>query len=177
MGVFDKLFSNNTTLPSDAIRQIGMTAITALQAQNYKHAVDSFGKYFTSKGQGKFTEIDEDDAFMLYNFSIAKFNIGDISGAIVEATKAIQRKQFYQVFKERAKYYNEIDNFENAIKDFSVCIQLHPEDKSYYLCERGIAYINSGNTEKAIQDMVSSYKLGNENAERILRENTNYFNQ
>jgi tetratricopeptide (TPR) repeat protein len=176
MGLFDKLFNTDTTLSRDAIMQIGITAIKALQAQNFKLAADSFEKYFTSKGEGKYPEIDEDDASMLYNYSIAKFNTGDIKGAIVEATKSIQRKQLHQVFKERAKYYNEINDFENAIKDFTFCIQLHPEDKSYYLCERGIAYHNFGNTESAIQDFVASYKLGDKTAENILRENTNYFN-
>lgn len=177
MGTFDKLFNNETNLSRNAILQMGMIAISALQADNFKIAAESFEKYFSSKGQGKFPDIDEDDALMLYNYSIAKFNIGDIRGAIIEATKAIQRKHFYQVFEQRANYYLEIKDFDSAIKDFSYCIQLHPEEKARYLCERGIAFINSGNHENSIQDIVASFKLGNKAAERILRENTNYFDK
>lgn len=173
MGLFDqeKQFSRET------IRQFGVAAVQSLLNQNFIETVENFEKYFTSKGYGIFPDLDGDDGEMHYNYSIAKFNIGDIRGAIIEATKAIQRKRFYQAYKERAKYYNEIRDFDNAINDFSACIQLHPDDKAHYLCERGIAYFNLGNFESFIKDMVSSYELGDKNAEKILREKTNYFNR
>lgn len=68
----------------------------------------------------------------------------------------------------RAIAYDHLNDYENAIKDYTVVLNANPGD-AYILYYRGNALYNTGRKEEAIQDYKASARLGNTSAQDYLR--------
>jgi tetratricopeptide (TPR) repeat protein len=72
-----------------------------------------------------------------------------------------------------AKYY--LHDMQGAINDLKISISIHELNQAYY--QFFVIYENQNKPQVGMDYLVRSYKLGNKEAEKLLRENTNYFNQ
>jgi len=83
--------------------------------------------------------------------------------------------------QEAGFYYNrsiaktQLNDIEGAINDLKTSIKIHELNQAYYELFR--LYQFKEEPQKGLTYLIKAYELGNENAEQILRENTNYFNQ
>jgi tetratricopeptide (TPR) repeat protein len=169
--MFRKFFKKDEEMP------LPLRAIQALQEKQYQKSLELFNEYITSIEKSGAT-LDADDAIFYYNRSIAKTQLNDMSGAIDDLSESISiNPSFYQGIAERGRLLLAEDRFKEAEKDFSHCLAMNPENSAHYFCQRGYANFNSGNGEQAISDFINAYQKGNKEAEQILRERTNYFNQ
>lgn len=55
-------------------------------------------------------------------------------------------------FNYRGNFYAQNDNLEKAISNYSIAIDLDPNNNAFGYCGRGLAYYRSGDLEKAILD-------------------------
>ncbi|HMA63295.1 MAG TPA: tetratricopeptide repeat protein, partial [bacterium] len=61
-----------------------------------------------------------------------------------------------------------LKKYEAAIGDFTIAIKLDPNyEKAYY--NRGSIYLNQDRHEKAVYDFVKAAKLGNEQAQVLIK--------
>jgi tetratricopeptide (TPR) repeat protein len=72
-----------------------------------------------------------------------------------------------------AKYY--LNDMQGAIDDLKISVSISELNQAYY--QLFVIYHNQDKPQEGIDYLVKSYKLGNKEAENILRQNTNYFNQ
>ena len=83
--------------------------------------------------------------------------------------------------QEAGFYYNrsiaktQLDDIDGAIDDLKASVKIHELEQAHYELFR--LYQFKGEPQKGLTYLIRAYELGNENAEKILRENTNYFNQ
>ncbi len=69
--------------------------------------------------------------------------------------------------RKRGEALLERGNYEEAIAEFTRAIDLNPKDDEAYL-QRGFAHGELGQNEKAIKDMRTAAKLGNQKARALL---------
>ena len=62
-----------------------------------------------------------------------------------------------------------------TIDDLKISVSISELNQAYY--QLFVIYHNQDKRQEGIDYLVKSYKLGNKEAENILRQNTNYFNQ
>lgn len=78
-------------------------------------------------------------------------------------------------------YYNrsiaktQLDDIDGAITDLKTSIKIHELEQAHFELFR--LYEFKDEPQNGLTYLIRAYELGNENAEEILRENTNYFNQ
>lgn len=83
--------------------------------------------------------------------------------------------------QEAGFYYNrsiaktQLDDIDGAINDLKTSVKIHELEQAYYELFR--LYQFKEEPQKGLTYLIRAYELGNDNAEKILRENTNYFNQ
>jgi tetratricopeptide (TPR) repeat protein len=95
----------------------------------------------------------------LYNIAgVALNRQGEHEKAIEYYTKAITIKKDSDYFFNRGSTWDTINQFENAIADFTIAIELKPKDPVIYN-NRGIAYINLKEYKKALNDFNIAVKL------------------
>ena len=91
--------------------------------------------------------------------------------AIEEYSKAIEiskiGSRLGSHYRERAKLHMEIEEYNNAIDDYTAIIDLHNKKKSSYYVkeayeERSKLYLKQGNREKAFEDFVRMSEVENE---------------
>jgi tetratricopeptide (TPR) repeat protein len=97
----------------------------------------------------------------------AEFRLGvqkgvehDFQGALHHFTEAIELNPIYaEAFLYRGLAYNEVNGFDAAIKDLTICIELDPKfsDQAHFF--RGIAKVGLGNYNGAIQDFTTAIQL------------------
>lgn len=156
---------------------IGLRAINNVQKGNYREALKQFNTFIENLEHAN-KELDADDAIMYYNRAIAKTQLSDLDGAVQDLNTAISiNPSFYHAFAERGKIYMAKEKYSKAINDYTKSLEINPSNASHYLCQRGYANINAGNKQQAIHDFVNAYKNGSKEAEKVLKENTNYFSR
>lgn len=69
----------------------------------------------------------------------------------------------------RGNIYDELGNYEKAIADYNKVIKLNPVHIDAYL-RRGFAYNNLGKSKKALDNIKMAAKLGDNTAQKFLRE-------
>jgi tetratricopeptide (TPR) repeat protein len=97
----------------------------------------------------------------------AEFRLGvqkgvehDFQGALHHFTEAIELNPIYaEAFLYRGLAFNEVNGFDSAIKDLTICIELDPKfsDQAHFF--RGIAKVGLGNYNGAIQDYTTAIQL------------------
>lgn len=76
-------------------------------------------------------------------------------------------------------YYNRsiakvgLNDIEGAIDDLQKCLKIAKLHQAYYELFR--LQKSHGNNQLALEALVNAYETGSQDAEKILRENTNYF--
>jgi tetratricopeptide (TPR) repeat protein len=120
---------------------LAVRALATLQQGNYPEALKLLNEYIKMI-EGFSKPLTEDDAAFYYNRALAKENLNDIDGAIIDLEKC-----------------NSIANLHQS-----------------YL-RLGSLQQQKGQSDKSIKNIVRAYELGNQEAENILREYTNYFNR
>ena len=95
-----------------------------------------------------------------------------ISNHIDESNLTDQEAQFYY---NRAIAKTQLDDVDGAIEDLKKAIKIYDLHQAYYELFR--LYHSKNEPQSGLNYLVKAYKLGNKNAEKILRESTNYFNQ
>ena len=84
----------------------------------------------------------------------------DFDGALQHFTEAINLNPIYaEAFLYRGLAYNEINQFDNAARDFTICIELDPKfsDQAHFF--RGVAKFGLENYNGAIQDYTTAIQL------------------
>lgn len=158
-------------------RQLGIQAITHLQNGEYQEALKFLDIYIEKLNDSK-KELNTDDAMMYYNRSIAKTQLSNNDGAIKDLSTAISiDPTFHQFRAERGRILLAEKRYGEAIQDYTMCLEINPAEAANYLCQRGYANFNSGNQDQGLKDFVNAFEMGSKEAEKILRENTNYFDR
>jgi tetratricopeptide (TPR) repeat protein len=71
--------------------------------------------------------------------------------AIESYNQSVQRKVSYEAYKHRGVVYYYLENYEQAVVDYTYALELIPND-SDLLNNRGLAFADFGNAEKALED-------------------------
>lgn len=118
----------------------------------------------------------EDDEICFYTGEIYRLK-NDLNSAIYEYSLAIKysndipEKSFYlnYFYIGRATSYLKLKKYEVAEKDFNIVLERNPEN-SLALINRGICNYYLGKKDKAKNDWLQAYKLGNETAATYLNK-------
>ena len=107
------------------------------------------------------------------------FEFGQYAKAIDDYSKAIDTRKGYRgyqmpehvayPFSRRGLTHLISKNYQAAIEDFTVVINLTPDDASPYY-RRGLAYSKLGNQQQTISDFKIAASLGDKNAQDALLE-------
>ena len=90
--------------------------------------------------------------------------VKDYNGAILDFTKSIESENgCHQAFFNRGLTYDEIHEYDKAIKDYSIVILLSNDIKAYK--NRSLLYWTIGDTENAILDLAVASELDPEDTE------------
>ncbi|MBI5623941.1 MAG: tetratricopeptide repeat protein [Elusimicrobia bacterium] len=93
-----------------------------------------------------------------------KLRLGDLSGAFLEAARALQADaRNPAAWTTRAAVSNKLKNFDAAIGDATEALKLEPKNVPAML-ERGYAQYNMGNLTAALEDIGSAIKIEPMNA-------------
>jgi len=64
------------------------------------------------------------------------------------------------IYYNRGIAYNELDQYQRAIKDYNEAIRLQPDDVDAYY-NRGVVYLKQGNNKPGCRDAQKACELGN----------------
>ena len=85
--------------------------------------------------------------------------------------KAIEiNPRFAHAYANRGIAYRKLGNPQKAIEDYDKAIEIYPRYAAAY-ANRGVAYKSLGNQMQALEDMKTAAKLGDMNAQSLLRNN------
>jgi len=149
----------------------------------------NFAGFYNNRGfsyyyQGDFTQaiadfdqaiqLQPDNAGAYLNRGVALFDQGDTEAAIADYKKAIELEHdpLCTPYNNLGNAYRQLGDFEQAIVCFTTAIDLQPDfSPAYY--NRGLAYVQSGDTTAAIPDLETALALGlpppmKSNAEEVL---------
>jgi len=107
------------------------------------------------------TEINAypDNSLAFVNRGVARHQMGDYDGAILDFSKAIELDSTSALaFNNRGLSRVKLGEFEGATTDFSKAIELDPSVAGIYF-NRGIAYIHGKDFLRAIEDFTMAAKL------------------
>ena len=109
------------------------------------------------------------DASAFLQKGINSIQSEDYQQAIKDFDKAIElNPNLAEAYNNRGLVYGKLGNLQQAIKDFDKAIELNPKYAEAY-CWRGIAYVILYNRNQATNDLRIAARLGNEEAQNILR--------
>ena len=166
---------------------IGAGLMVALSDKNDLNTKARDYEYFFNRAQDKFELADYEKAILDYNKALelspteiclvysmrgnAKRNLGDFDGAISDQNKALDFDPLYAdgYFNRGIAKFKKGD-FDGAIQDYSQVLKINPKDSD--------AFFNRANVKKEIGDLKGACKdwrkaldLGDEEAEKVLKEN------
>lgn len=137
-------------------------AVTLLFPEDFS-IPDTFYKFYTIMVQQRVIYMEEDYKYYLDN-GIEKINAGKFSEAIEEINKSIGMKKDWSIsYFYRAVAYDAMENFDEAILDYTKALQL--DDKmtdAYYNRARIILSrkdIDNPKIEKAVEDLEKALEL------------------
>jgi tetratricopeptide (TPR) repeat protein len=118
----------------------------------------------------KASHIDSISAELYINRGVVYLNSGDVTQALKEFNKAVEMDNInFLVYLYRAIAENSLTDYQGAISDLDVSIQLHPSAEAYYY--RGMAYKQLGRASKAYGDFKQSASMGNAAAKAEMKQN------
>ncbi|MFA6317794.1 MAG: tetratricopeptide repeat protein, partial [Elusimicrobiota bacterium] len=101
---------------------------------------------------------------VLVNETVKKMRLGDLSGSLLAATRAIQEdKGNTHAWGVRAAVSNRLKNYDAAISDATEALKLEPKNVPALL-ERGYAQLNLSNYSAALEDIGAALKIEPMNA-------------
>jgi len=93
---------------------------------------------------------------------------GKYKEAISAFNKAIEHNPKYMHFFQRGRAYMALNQYRNAINDFSTVINLNPSIRNAYFY-RGRAFRNIGKKKRGLSDITKAANLGSGDAKRWLK--------
>lgn len=113
MSLLKNFFGNSSS--KEEIQKQGMEGFIHYKNRDFKKAVIAFEEYFNLKGNGKFPDLDKDDAIMLVNLGNAKQYSLDFQGAINIYDTLIQKTPTWDApYLMKAVCYYKLGNISNA---------------------------------------------------------------
>ena len=82
---------------------------------------------------------------------------GNMEEALLDTTKAINFGCKQRGYNNRARIYEELENYPAAISDWTKCLKIAPNHANAR-CSRGLCYEKTGEHEKAISDLKKGLK-------------------
>ncbi len=84
--------------------------------------------------------------------SIQEYRAGKTKEAIAQVTRLIKKNpENAKLISLRARMYEQNQQFQKAIDDYSIILKLKPEDTDFYH-QRGVCYFNLGEFKKSVED-------------------------
>jgi tetratricopeptide (TPR) repeat protein len=131
-----------------------------LNLGNYRQAIVDYNKAIEIRP--KYT-----DAY--YNRGISYWHLGNKMQAIRDFDSAIEINPNYaEIYYGRGNVYAALGNYRQAIRDFDKAIEINPKYAGIYY-NRGNVYVALGNYGQAIDDMKTAARLGQKNAQDLLK--------
>lgn len=129
--------------------------------KDYQGAIDDCNKAL---------ELNSKD-FATYNcLGFIKVDTKDYQGALKDLTKALEiNPKLESAYYERGMAFYYLKDYQNAIRDFNVLINANNQNV-LALYHRGLCYIETGENNKACEDMQKASDLGMKEAAQILIE-------
>ncbi|OGU58336.1 MAG: hypothetical protein A2X64_09970 [Ignavibacteria bacterium GWF2_33_9] len=112
-----------------------------------------------------------------YGLQLGKNKIvqGDFSNAVKDLTEAIKTDpENYDIFNMRAIAYSELNKYDAALADFSKCIELRPNNESYF--NRGNARFAVRMFKEAIDDFNEALKYNKKDVKTLYKRAAAYYN-
>lgn len=112
-----------------------------------------------------------------YGLQIGKNRIvqGDFQRAINELTQKIKiNPDDYDAYNMRAIAFSELNKYDEAIKDFTMCIKIKQIPEAYY--NRGAAYFAKGEFNIALEDFTQCLKLSPDNIKALHKRALCFYN-
>lgn len=131
----------------------------------------NMGKYdMAFKDFDKAIELGTKDATHYYNRGMAYLNLKNFDAGMKDCLRAIEMKPDYaDAYNTVGKiYYRVLNNHESAIKYFSKAIELNATKAEFY-ADRARAYMDSGNRQRAIDDVKVAARLGDREMQKWLK--------
>ena len=144
-------------------------------------------EYFFNRAQDEFEVANYEEAILDYNKALklspteiclvysmrgnAKRNLGDLDGAISDQNKALGFDPLYiDGYFNRSSAKLKKGDFIGAIDDYTKVIQINPNDSDAFFNR---AYVKNkvGDMKGACEDWKKAADLGDEEAEKLLKEN------
>ena len=118
--------------------------------------------------------LEPDDAGLMTNRSIIFWNLNKIDSALLELNNAIKLAKTTErkvaVLYTRGKIYQDIEEFEKAIADFTKLLMLNKNHKQTYY-KRALVYVRLKEYDLALKDFKSAKKLNiDENVDLMIEE-------
>jgi tetratricopeptide (TPR) repeat protein len=102
-------------------------------------------------------ELDSDNALAYSNRAIARLYLDHKAEAMADANRAVEldeRELYTRLYV--ARYSGE---YETAIKDATSLLELEGHPTAYLLSSRGLAYVDSGQLERGLEDLNEALEL------------------
>ena len=132
---------------------------TYLAAGDYDAAIENLTKAIDmTPGEAKFYHRR---ATAYHDRGLANRSPDDFAAAIADYNMTVNSDPEYQpnlVYRWRADSYNAIEDYPAAIADYNKALEIAPDDPILY-CDRGNAYLRSGEYLKAKEDYVTAINL------------------
>ena len=144
-------------------------------------------EYFFNRAQDEFEVANYEEAILDYNKALklspteiclvysmrgnAKRNLGDLDGAISDQNKALGFDPLYiDGYFNRSSAKLKKGDFTGAIDDYTKVIQINPNDSDAFFNR---AYVKNkvGDIKGACEDWKKAADLGDEEAEKLIKEN------
>ncbi|MGA3208572.1 MAG: tetratricopeptide repeat protein [Syntrophales bacterium] len=122
----------------------------------------------TTRTEAGFSQKVEDYA-AYFDRGLAYAKNGNYHQAIQDYGRAIELNPILaETYYRRGNLYVRLGNCKEAIQDYDKAIEINPKYAEAY-CWRGIAYVILYNRNQATNDLRIAARLGNEEAQNILR--------
>ena len=119
----------------------------------------------------------EVDAQKYHDDGIKLYRLGNVKGAIVELTKAIElNPRFDRAYTNRGIMWQAMGEYDKAITDYDKAIEINPKQFAAYN-SRGTAWRFKGNFERAIADFNTAIGLNPKNAIPFNNRGSAYMNK
>jgi lipoprotein NlpI len=126
---------------------------------------------------GSSSVASEVDAQKHHDNGIKLYRLGNVNGAIVEFTKAIEiNPRFDRAYTNRGIMWQETGEYDKAITDYDKAIEINPKQFAAYN-SRGNAWRFKGNFERAIADFNTAIGLNPKHAVPFNNRGSAYMNK
>ena len=166
---------------------IGSGLMIALRDEDHLNKEERNYEYFFNRAQDQFELANYKEAILNYNKALelspteiclvysmrgnAKRNLGDLDGAISDQNKALDFDPLYaDGYFNRGSAKYKMGDFDGAIEDYTQVIKISPKDSDAFF-NRANVKKEIGDIKSACEDWKEAANLGDEEAEKLIKEN------